>query len=308
MIALTTEQFQELVNSVSREETGGKDATMTDPELYHGERQKLRTFITACELKFGVQERTFRTERSKISYAISRTRGAAWDWASASVQDGRTSYDTWKSFTEALRKAFGEVDSREVARKKLQACRQGNRSASAYWAEFQKYKNDLNYDDQVYIDYFHDGLNYEVQHQLALAGDRPSELIKFVDNAIQLDNRMFNIRSLRPGYNKQHDWTRTQTAQGSAGSTVNKEMSNIAVDPYGPQPMDIDLDATRNSRFGPLTAQERNRRINLKLCLYCGKPGHISRDCRSKNNNQRNYRVSEASFEKEEQGKEGPRE
>ena len=31
--------------------------------------------------------------------------------------------------------------------------------------------------------------------------------------------------------------------------------------------------------FSPLTAEERKRRIDGKLCLYCGQAGHQAKDC-----------------------------
>jgi hypothetical protein len=55
-----------------------------------------------------------------------------------------------------------------VARRKFKIIRQGACSAAAYWAEFQRIKSDLKYNDETYIDQFSDGLNTDVQRQLAL--------------------------------------------------------------------------------------------------------------------------------------------
>ena len=45
----------------------------------------------------------------------------------------------------------------------------------------------------------------------------------------------------------------------------------------------MDLDATRsNKRFKPLTPEERKRRYDNNLCLYCGKAGHRAGDCPEK--------------------------
>lgn len=41
----------------------------------------------------------------------------------------------------------------------------------------------------------------------------------------------------------------------------------------------MDLSSTRSGPRGPLMAAERQHRISNNLCLYCGKPGHISVNC-----------------------------
>ena len=44
---------------------------------------------------------------------------------------------------------------------------------------------------------------------------------------------------------------------------------------YGPAPMDI------GRVRGPLTNEEKQRRRAQGLCLYCGKSGHLVKDCRA---------------------------
>jgi hypothetical protein len=48
-----------------------------------------------------------------------------------------------------------------------------------------------------------------------------------------------------------------------------------------PQPMEVD--AVR-SRLSPLTPEERKHRLDHRLCLYCGKPGHQVTECRARAN------------------------
>ena len=42
----------------------------------------------------------------------------------------------------------------------------------------------------------------------------------------------------------------------------------------------MDLDATNQRRYTNLSTQERERRIKNRLCLRCGKSGHMIKDCR----------------------------
>jgi hypothetical protein len=134
-----------------------------DPEQYHGERSKLHAFITQCELKFNCKPNTFNSDVKRVNYASSRYRGNAWSWIEPSIAQGQSTYKMWEEFKTTITWAFGEVDSKEVARRRFKAIRQGNRSAAAYWAEFQRIMVDLDYNDLMYIDQFNDGLHIDVQ-------------------------------------------------------------------------------------------------------------------------------------------------
>jgi hypothetical protein len=46
---------------------------------------------------------------------------------------------------------------------------------------------------------------------------------------------------------------------------------------FGPVPMQIDA-----AKFKPLTKAEKLRQRTNNLCLYCGNPGHIARQCPQK--------------------------
>jgi hypothetical protein len=49
-----------------------------DPELYYGERSKLRAFIIQCKLKFNYKPMKFDQDSKNVNYASARCRGNAW--------------------------------------------------------------------------------------------------------------------------------------------------------------------------------------------------------------------------------------
>ena len=49
-------------------------------------------------------------------------------------------------------------------------------------------------------------------------------------------------------------------------------------------PFTSDL-SSKLGKDGKLTPEERQRRVDNKLCLFCGKPGHMARDCRKSSSN-----------------------
>jgi hypothetical protein len=87
-----------------------------DPELYYGERSKLRAFIIQCELKFNCEPMKFNQDSKKVNYASARCRGNAWSWIEPSMkEEGVSKYETWKEFKLAITHTFREADSKEVA-------------------------------------------------------------------------------------------------------------------------------------------------------------------------------------------------
>jgi hypothetical protein len=196
-LTITNDQLQQLLQQLQPHPAPSSNPKVEDPERYYGERPKLQAFITQCELKFNYKANKFDNEVKRVNYASSRCPGKAWAWIEPSINQGRSIYTTWEEFKIAITRAFGEANSKEVARRKFKAAREGNRSAAAYWADFQHITADLDYNNAMYIDQFNDGLHIDVQWHLALLDTRPTTMMEFANRAIALDNRLFNVRTLR---------------------------------------------------------------------------------------------------------------
>jgi hypothetical protein len=264
-LTITNDQLQQLLQQLQPHPTPSSNPKVEDPELYYGKRPKLQAFITQCELKFNCEANTFDNEVKRVNYASSRCRGNAWACIEPSINQGKSTYTTWEEFKTAITRAFGEADSKEVARRKFKAARQGTQSAAAYWADFQRIVADLDYNDAMYIDQFNDGLHIDVQRQLALLDTRPTTMIEFANKAIALDNRLFNFRILRtrnePQYYREYGNTHPRPLQ---------HQQELAL----PDPEPMELDATRRFRFRNRTEEEKRRKNNQ--CYNCGKVGHYA--------------------------------
>ena len=119
--------LQELINQRGARTARAK---VEDPELFYGERTKLRAFLVQCELKFNCESNKFVTDAEKVNYASARCRVAALKWIEPSIGNGTSKYDTWAGFKTAIQRAFGEIDAKEVAKVKFNKIEQGNRSAA----------------------------------------------------------------------------------------------------------------------------------------------------------------------------------
>ncbi len=101
----------------------------------------------------------------------------------------------------------------------------------------------------------------------------PSSFSEAITQAIRCDNRLFKRRQEKKVTSNAQLWNSQPTTLPLVPQTT--PIARPAS--FGPTPMQIDT-----TKFKPLTEVEKlHRRIN-NLCLYCGNPGHIARQCPQK--------------------------
>jgi hypothetical protein len=95
---------------------------------------------------------------------------------------------------------------------------------------------------------------------------QPTTLEALVDKAREFDRvwRLYSNPAFTGGGGKPRD-TRNRALQADEeGAQVNATT------------------ATRPSKMGKLTKEEKDRRYKEKLCFYCGKPNHTAKECCAK--------------------------
>ena len=85
-------------------------------------------FLRQLQINFVVDEATFRTDMSKVVYALPFCRdGVAGAWAEAYIDKAAVEkkWDSWADFEEKLKQTFSDPNERQNAQNALNALRQG---------------------------------------------------------------------------------------------------------------------------------------------------------------------------------------
>lgn len=123
-------------------------------------------------------------------------------------------YKTSKVFTDALKKAFGESDTREAAKMGIKALRQSS-TVNDYWTKFQTDMDLLEWNEAGFKDEFYERLNPKIGDRLANITDKPKELRTFVTSCIDLNNKLNVNRGRQKKYDHYAPATRLHTSHPS---------------------------------------------------------------------------------------------
>ncbi len=132
---------------------------------------------------------------------------------------------------------------------------------------------------------FHWGLRDDVK-DLLLSFSDPQTLNEAISQVVKCDNRLFQRRQ------DQRSWVVPTTSTYSSSWFKAAHITNVPS--QGPKDMQIDA-----VRFGPLTTEEKKRRLTEGLCLYCGDSGHKAINC-NKKHKQRPFKTRSAQMSENE--------
>ncbi|OMJ17717.1 Retrotransposon-derived protein PEG10 [Smittium culicis] len=137
---------------------------------------------------------------------------------------------------------------------------------TTYASDFRRLSALISWNDSALCSQYYEGLKEDVKDLFARF-DRPESLPELIDLSIKIDNRLFE-RTLEKSIRPRQYFNNTPFV-----SPVTKPDRET---PSQYQPMEIEGTTTRRTT---LTPQERQRRRENNLCLYCGNPGHIIATC-----------------------------
>lgn len=246
---------------------------VADPEYFHGDRRQSQNFLFQLHIVFVSQPIRYANHTAKVAYAASRLRGVAFTWIATYLQRNDTKVlDNYDNFCKEFNQAFGDHDASQTQVQKLVELQQRARPVSSYTAEFLRLSGNLNWNEEALCALYYKGLNGNIKDELCTK-DRPTTLASLSEMAIRFDVRLYERKTERErDYRRQNVPNRNPSYSKQSGPTP---MEIDMVTPHDSPPTFAD----NNAKKTPLSPEERKRRIEHRLCLYCGKPGHIISSC-----------------------------
>ena len=123
---LTQDQVQQIIQSLSG---GARKPKIKEPDIYQGERQKLRGWLAQLLVYFRAVGWTDGHDDEKFLYAISLLRDDAGKSGTPYAEDRIASiWENWTAYATELRSQFGIIEAKGEARITLKNMKQGRRS------------------------------------------------------------------------------------------------------------------------------------------------------------------------------------
>lgn len=140
---------------------------LPDPELYNGDKQKLRSWTYSLRAKLAGNSDHYSSESSKIQYSIRRLTGKALDQIEPKLRkDGTVDFATTNDLINYLEITCGDPDGKDTSQRGLQKLRQDNRPFSDYLADFRRLADRTGFNEEAKRTALLAGLSRKIQEIL----------------------------------------------------------------------------------------------------------------------------------------------
>ncbi len=222
-----------------------------NPPVYDGDPNSCQAFLSQCSLVFSLQPRRYSTEEAKVAFVLTILSGRAREWGIAVWRSRAPCCATFVDFCQEMTKLFDRSAQGDEAAAQLSRLSQRKCSVTDYAIQFQTLAAACGWNEGGLRARFLEGLDEAIADELAA-----------VDNLINLALRVEGRLNRR----RQHSqptapWRHLEASSSDAASHLPTEV----------EPMQL-------GRLR-LTPQQRQERLALGLCLYCGKAGHFVLQC-----------------------------
>lgn len=282
---LMAQQAAEAANVAANSNySSGLGKLFNKPDEYDGKDKAACTdFIAQVRLFIAGNQHLFINDAAKISFVATYLRGRAFSWIEPYLhRSGDAMMLDFEYFAREMIRALGDPDRSHTMTKRLRALKQTT-SCANFRTEFDSISQYLDNNEAGLKTYFYDGLKPEVKDALALVVDEPDTFQDFQNLCVKIDNRLYERKQearggfVKPPQHKTHHHNNNQR-RVPPRPDFKPQMHVRQVS----MPMTMDIDASTERRFKPLTPTEKQHRIQNNLCLYCGKAGHRVNDCPAK--------------------------
>lgn len=246
------------------------------PTRFSGnDHSKLQQFVQQCEVNFFARPSDFPTDRSKIAYAGTYLDGNALSWYALKVKEDPDSLNSWTEFANKLKQLFGNANEVAWAERQLSKLQmRPHQECIGYVTRFRNLINCLSWNDAAYVSAFKRGLPDRILDEIMRSSKHIDTLDAYIELALEIDRRYWEMQS----YKEQ----RTGPQRARNFSTGNRDTATFPSHSKNQGTKKVDAkpqDSGKLNKDKKLTDTERERRVKLGLCMYCGNSGHLRAEC-----------------------------
>ncbi|KAL1276249.1 hypothetical protein QQF64_035872 [Cirrhinus molitorella] len=195
-----------------------------------------------------MQPHQFTSENAKVAFLISLLTGKALQWAKAIWTNNNPIIHSFDQFVSHFSEVFNTATCPLTISDQLFRLQQGSSSIHDYTLHFRTLAAASGWDEVALLGAYRHGLNSNIKAAMAFYDDSIG-LEAFLQQTTRITQRLAACQPQNPA----------------------PQSTSVAARPPVPEPMQVDSNR--------LSQTERTRRLTSGLCLYCGNPGHVIRNC-----------------------------
>jgi Ty3 transposon capsid-like protein len=274
-----------------------------EPDTFDGsDPKKLNNFILLCNLYFR-NNSAYSDDNAKVTFALTHLRGTALEFFEPMLtSDDQLDWeDDWQEFIRVLRTQFGPIDPTADAEDNIDNLKmKDNQHILKYNVEFNRLAVQTGWEDSVLRHRYYSGLAERIKDIMGQQG-KPSTLEGMKTIAHSIDARHWE--RIREKSRSGSDKTNTNSGNKSdkkPSTSNNSNSSNNSNNSNNANKNQSKGSGSNNSnnnnkndksksstnpltdklgKDGKLTPQERQRRFDNNLCMFCGGTGHTANNC-----------------------------
>ena len=278
------------------------EGNVKDPAPFKGERSRtLEDFLADVVDIFRTHPATYYNDSLKVGYVGTLLEENPKRWYRQITKQPESTWpafmNNWDDFVKELKLSFGDPDPLDTRTQEFINLKQTH-SAAAYKAEFESRAHALGInisDTSDRAEQFFNGLKPRVRDYINTHEDKPHKYHELADLAVKIDTRLTRAWLEK---NKNADKKDKDKDKNGDNKGIDKKDQSSSGKRAAPHETDNsqpskkfkkgnwkDKKEEKEKKKGGVSAQERKRRFKEGLCLDCGKPGHIAKDCPEKADN-----------------------
>lgn len=275
-----------------------KKAKAKEPDTFDGsDSRKLSNFILLCNLYFR-SSNAYDDDSAKVNFALSYLRGTALDYFEPTLTE---SIDTpewledWPEFVRILKLQFGPIDPTGDAASGIDHLKmQDNQHIIKYDVEFNSLAVRTGWDENSLRHRYYSGLAERIKDIMGQQAkpeslDAMKVLARTIDSRHwerlreksrsgkgKSDDKPDNNKSDKKPEDKKNPQSSNNNSNNSKNNKGNKPAKSASASTSSASTNPL---ADKLGKDGKLTKEERQRRYDNNLCMFCGGVGHTAANC-----------------------------